>query len=55
MAEMFLADIEPDFMSASIKEALAKKIDKRSIAKLLDVSPNTFYAWLKVRRLVFLE
>jgi transposase len=29
---------------------LAKKIDKRAIAKLLDVSPNTLYAWLKVRR-----
>jgi hypothetical protein len=38
-----------------IKEALAKKVDKRSIAKLLDVSPNTLYAWLKVRRLVILE
>jgi transposase-like protein len=32
------------------KEALAKKNDKRSIAKLLDVSPNTLYGWLKVRR-----
>ena len=29
---------------------LAKQIDKRAIAKLLDVSPNTLYAWLKVRR-----
>jgi hypothetical protein len=38
-----------------IKDALAKKVDKRSIAKLLDVSPNTLYAWLKVRRLVILE
>jgi uncharacterized protein YjcR len=27
---------------------LSKKIDKRFIAKLLDVSPNTLYAWLKV-------
>lgn len=31
---------------------LAKQIDKRAIAKLLDVSPNTLYAWLKVRRAV---
>jgi DNA invertase Pin-like site-specific DNA recombinase len=29
---------------------LAKQIDKRAIAKLLDVSPNTLYTWLKVRR-----
>jgi transposase-like protein len=34
---------------------LEKKIDKRSIAKLLDVSPNTLYVWLKVRRPVDLE
>jgi transposase-like protein len=33
----------------------AKKIDKRSIAKLLDVSPNTLFVWLKVRRPVALE
>jgi hypothetical protein len=38
-----------------IKEALAKKIDKRSIAKLLDVSPNTLYACLKVRGLVVIK
>lgn len=37
------------------KEALAKVIDKRSTSKLLDVSPNTLYAWLKVRRPVVLE
>jgi hypothetical protein len=37
------------------KEALAKMIDERSIAKLLDVSSNTHYALLKVRRLVILE
>jgi transposase len=29
---------------------LAKNIDKRAIAKLLDVAPNTLYGWLKVRR-----
>ena len=45
-----VAEIERDFISARTKEALAKGIDKRSIAKLLDVSPNTLYAWLKVRR-----
>lgn len=32
-----------------------KKTDKRSIAKLLDVSPNTLYAWLKVRRPVVIK
>jgi len=32
-----------------------KKIDKRSIAKVLDVSPNTLYGRLKVRRPVKLE
>lgn len=44
----------PDDLSRT-KEALAKQIDKRSIAKLLDVSPNSLYAWLKVRRPVALE
>ena len=29
---------------------LAKGINKVAIAKLLDVSPNTLYEWLKVRR-----
>jgi DNA invertase Pin-like site-specific DNA recombinase len=33
-----------------IDEYLAKGIDKSSVAKLLDVAPNTLYAWLKVRR-----
>jgi len=33
-----------------IDDYLAKKIDKRTIAKLLDVSPNTLYAWLMFRR-----
>lgn len=32
-----------------------KKIDKRSIAKLMDVSPNILYVWLQVRRPVNLE
>jgi transposase len=45
-----VAEIERDFISLRTKEALSKGIDKRSIAKLLDVSPNTLYAWLKVRR-----
>jgi len=36
-------------------DPLADKIDKRSIAKLLHVSLNTLYAWLKVRRPVALE
>ena len=33
-----------------IDHYLAKGLDKRSIAKVLDVSPNTVYAWLKARR-----
>ena len=32
---------------------LAKGINKVAIAKLLDVSPNTLYEWLKVRRASF--
>ena len=39
-----------DQYADKIDDYLAKKIDKRAIAKLLDVSPNTLYAWLKVRR-----
>jgi len=44
-----------DPLAGKIDIYLAKKIDKRSIAKLLDVSPNTLYAWLRVRMLVVLE
>ena len=33
-----------------IDDYLKKEISKRSIAKLLDVTPNTLYAWLKARR-----
>lgn len=36
--------------SAKIDAFLSKGIDKRSVAKLLDVAPNTLYAWLKARR-----
>jgi len=39
-----------DPMASKIDDYLAKGIDKRAIAKLLDVAPNTLYAWLKVRR-----
>ncbi|MEY4507551.1 MAG: hypothetical protein RL297_2129 [Pseudomonadota bacterium] len=39
-----------DPLADKIDGYLAKKIDKRSIAKLLGVSPNTLYLWLKVRR-----
>lgn len=39
-----------DVMADKIDSYLAKGIDKRAIAKLLDVAPNTLYAWLKVRR-----
>ena len=44
-----------DPLADKIDSYLAKKIDKRSITKLLDVSQNTLYAWLKVRRPVVLE
>ncbi len=39
-----------DPQADKIDDYLAKKIDKRAIAKLLDVSPNTLYTWLKARR-----
>jgi len=39
-----------DPMASKIDDYLAKGIDKRAIAKLLNVAPNTLYAWLKVRR-----
>jgi DNA invertase Pin-like site-specific DNA recombinase len=39
-----------DPMADKIDGYLAKGIDKRAIAKLLDVAPNTLYAWLKSRR-----
>ena len=44
-----------DPLADKIDLYLEKKIDKRSIAKLLHVSLNTLYAWLKVRRPVALE
>ena len=39
-----------DAYADRIDDYLAKKIEKRAIAKLLNVSPNTLYTWLKVRR-----
>lgn len=39
-----------DEMADKIDSYLVKGIHKRAIAKLLDVAPNTLYAWLKVRR-----
>jgi len=39
-----------DPMAGKIDDYFAKGIDNRAIAKLLDVAPNTLYAWLKVRR-----
>jgi DNA invertase Pin-like site-specific DNA recombinase len=39
-----------DPLADKIDSYLAKGIDKRAIAKILDVAPNTLYAWLKVRR-----
>ena len=39
-----------DAHADKIDEYLNKGIDKRAVAKLLDVAPNTLYAWLKVRR-----
>jgi hypothetical protein len=45
-----VAEIKRDLTNSRTKEALTKGIDKRASAKLLDVSPNTLYALLKVRR-----
>lgn len=39
-----------DAHADKIDEYLSKGIDKRAVAKLLDVAPNTLYTWLKVRR-----
>lgn len=39
-----------DKHAAQIDDYLKRGINKRAIAKLLDVAPNTLYAWLKVRR-----
>lgn len=39
-----------DVHADKIDNYLAKGIDKTAIAKLLDVAPNTLYAWLRVRR-----
>ncbi len=39
-----------DAHADKIGEYLAKGIDKRSVAKLLNVAPNTLYAWLKGMR-----
>lgn len=44
-----------DLLADKIDSYLAKKIDKRPIVKLLDVSPNALYVWLKVKRPVVLE
>ena len=38
-----------DAHADKIDEYLGKKINKRTVAKLLDVSPNTLYNWLKSR------
>ena len=48
-------NLQLDPLADKIDMYLEKKIDKRSIAKLLDVSPNTLYCWLKARRPVVLE
>ena len=39
-----------DPLAGKIDEYLKLGIDKRAIAKLLDVAPGTLYNWLKVRR-----
>ena len=39
-----------DDQSKKIDEYKALKLNKRAIAKLLGVSPNTLYAWLRRRR-----
>lgn len=42
-------NFKPDKLADKIGGYLAKGINKVAIAKLLDVSPNTLYEWLKVR------
>ena len=39
-----------DDQAKKIDEYQALKLNKRAIAKLLGVSPNTLYAWLRRRR-----
>ena len=39
-----------DDQARKIDEYQALKLNKRAIAKLLGVSPNTLYAWLRRRR-----
>jgi len=39
-----------DVHATKIDNYLAKGINKRAIAKLVDVVPNTLYSWLKIRR-----
>ena len=48
-------ELRLDPQANKIDEYLKLDIDKRAIAKLLDVSPNTLYAWLKGQRSVVLE
>ena len=43
-------NLKLDKHAEKIDAYLAKLINKVAIAKLLDVSPNTLYEWLKVRR-----
>jgi DNA invertase Pin-like site-specific DNA recombinase len=43
-------NLKLDKHAEKIDAYLAKRINKVAIAKLLDVSPNTLYEWLKVRR-----
>ena len=48
-------NLQLDPLADKIDMYLEKKIDKQSIAKLLDLSPNKLRVWLKVRRLVYFE
>jgi hypothetical protein len=43
-------NLKLDKHADKIDSYLGKGINKVAIAKLLDVSPNTLYEWLKVRR-----
>jgi DNA invertase Pin-like site-specific DNA recombinase len=43
--------VKLDDKEAEIRAYLAKGISKRSIAKLVDCSPSTLYAWLNRRNL----
>lgn len=45
-----MKNLKLDSQAAKIDDYLKRGIEKRAIAKLLDVAPGTLYSWLKSRR-----